>query len=279
VRRLWFRLREGGQTGFIVGDTHTHPGRFVVQVDGEQRPRNCSQHELAEVSPETALWLSGYLHGSVPQWPEDDDERLMKEWREKRAIFLRSGAWPGRDDYTSAYSAHALDIGAVVRVEARAGGDPELEEARDRLGVIQQLVEPSESGDQPEYFVMLEGEGFVISEGDLVPTGEHRADYEPDPRYACPCCGFLTLSEGPGSYEICPVCYWEDDDVQLARPDVGGGANSVSLNEARENFRREGVSEPRFKDKVRRPAAWEYPRPAVVSPRGEPVAFAWPRLP
>ena len=26
----------------------------------------------------------------------------------------------------------------------------------------------------------------------------------------CPCCGYLTLDER-GGYEICPVCYWEDD--------------------------------------------------------------------
>ena len=28
--------------------------------------------------------------------------------------------------------------------------------------------------------------------------------------YACPCCGFLTLPSR-GGYDICPVCFWEDD--------------------------------------------------------------------
>jgi len=29
--------------------------------------------------------------------------------------------------------------------------------------------------------------------------------------YSCPCCGYLTLPER-GAYDICPVCFWEDDD-------------------------------------------------------------------
>src|SRR5436305_8121773 len=55
--------------------------------------------------------------------------------------------------------------------------------------------------------------------------------------YACPCCGFLTLEEPPpGTYEICPVCYWEDDPVQFDDPSYTGGANRVSLAQARQNF-------------------------------------------
>jgi Cysteine-rich CPCC len=35
-----------------------------------------------------------------------------------------------------------------------------------------------------------------------------------------------------GSYVICDVCGWEDDQVQLANPACGGGANSESLIQA-----------------------------------------------
>jgi len=49
----------------------------------------------------------------------------------------------------------------------------------------------------------------------------------------CPCCGNCTLSEA-GAYEVCPVCLWEDDPVQLSDPDYIGGANQCSLNQARE---------------------------------------------
>lgn len=79
--------------------------------------------------------------------------------------------------------------------------------------------------------------------------------------YPCPCCGFLTRSEEPhGTYEICPVCFWEDDPVQFEDSDFSGGANTVSLNKARENFRSLGASSLAFVDQVRAPTDDELPR-------------------
>jgi hypothetical protein len=53
-------------------------------------------------------------------------------------------------------------------------------------------------------------------------------------RYPCPCCGKPTLDEEPpGTWLICEECRWEDDPVQFADPDLRGGANPTSLNEAR----------------------------------------------
>ncbi len=37
-----------------------------------------------------------------------------------------------------------------------------------------------------------------------------QVDGDIEEMYPCPCCSFLTLS-GRGDYEICPVCFWEDD--------------------------------------------------------------------
>jgi hypothetical protein len=49
----------------------------------------------------------------------------------------------------------------------------------------------------------------------------------------CPACGFLTLTDACfGSYNLCDVCGWEDDGVQLANPTCGGGANTESLIDA-----------------------------------------------
>lgn len=53
-----------------------------------------------------------------------------------------------------------------------------------------------------------------------------------DHNIPCPACGFLTLEGAYGSYVICDLCGWEDDQVQLANPACGGGANSESLIEA-----------------------------------------------
>ncbi len=55
--------------------------------------------------------------------------------------------------------------------------------------------------------------------------------------FACPCCGFHTLDEQPpGTFEICDVCGWEDDDVQASDPDYSGGANVLSLREAQRRW-------------------------------------------
>ena len=46
----------------------------------------------------------------------------------------------------------------------------------------------------------------------------------------CPSCGFFTVGEDYfGTYNICDICGWEDDGVQLANPACGGGANTESL--------------------------------------------------
>jgi hypothetical protein len=81
--------------------------------------------------------------------------------------------------------------------------------------------------------------------------------------YACPCCGHLTMGEPPGSYEICAVCFWEDDAVQLRWPTWAGGANRPNLVDAQQNFVQYGAIEDRFGKNVRPPAA------------GEPVDEGW----
>lgn len=79
-------------------------------------------------------------------------------------------------------------------------------------------------------------------------------------RYACPCCGYLTFKSPPdGTFEICPVCYWEDDGVQKADPNFAGGANGISLNIAKENFRKHGAVRAEFKQATRPPTTEELP--------------------
>ncbi|WP_248129036.1 CPCC family cysteine-rich protein [Pseudomonas sp. W2Aug9] len=26
--------------------------------------------------------------------------------------------------------------------------------------------------------------------------------------FTCPCCGYAVFEEHPGSYDICPICFW-----------------------------------------------------------------------
>lgn len=76
-------------------------------------------------------------------------------------------------------------------------------------------------------------------------------------RFTCPCCGYRTLSEPPGSHATCSVCFWEDDPVQLLDPSFQGGANRPSLMECQANYQRIGASEERFVGSVRAPTVAE----------------------
>jgi len=76
--------------------------------------------------------------------------------------------------------------------------------------------------------------------------------------YRCPCCHYKTLHSRAG-FEICPVCFWEDDGQDDHDADeVRGGPNqSLSLNEARNAFRLYGACQTRLRDHVRPPLADE----------------------
>ncbi len=78
--------------------------------------------------------------------------------------------------------------------------------------------------------------------------------------FACPCCQFLTIDEEPpGTFQVCPVCFWEDDFAQFQDPSFAGGANSMSLKEARENFQSFKACGLAFSKMVRQPLPNEFP--------------------
>lgn len=78
--------------------------------------------------------------------------------------------------------------------------------------------------------------------------------------FPCPCCCFLTLGEQPpGTFEICPVCGWEDDRVQFDDESYQGGANGISLQQARRNYAKFGAVATPIANHVRKPTPDEYP--------------------
>jgi Cysteine-rich CPCC len=86
---------------------------------------------------------------------------------------------------------------------------------------------------------------------------EHHSVIEPaqeDIMYRCPCCGYKTLGER-GGYEICDICFWEDDgqDEHDANVVRGGPNGSLILTKARENFQDFGACEERHIKHVRKP--------------------------
>jgi len=67
----------------------------------------------------------------------------------------------------------------------------------------------------------------------------------------CVCCGYNTIAER-GNFEICPICYWEDDILQEEYPD-DSGANPISLRQAQNNFIEIGACENDMKRHTRLP--------------------------
>ncbi len=60
--------------------------------------------------------------------------------------------------------------------------------------------------------------------------------------HQCPCCDYFTL-ERRASFDVCFICYWEDDGQDLDEVDRVSDPNHITLRQARENFRDCGASD------------------------------------
>lgn len=77
-------------------------------------------------------------------------------------------------------------------------------------------------------------------------------------KYKCPCCGSYTYEDEPnGNYNICPVCFWEDDPVAYDDIKEVCSCNGVSLVQAQKNFLLFGASRIDMKQYVRNATADE----------------------
>jgi len=85
-------------------------------------------------------------------------------------------------------------------------------------------------------------------------------DHLPNLPLRCPCCFCKTLSER-GEFEICAVCFWEDDGQDEYDADVvrGGPNGALSLTQARANYRKIGACDARSVANVRSPRPEELP--------------------
>lgn len=95
---------------------------------------------------------------------------------------------------------------------------------------------------------------------------------EPEGRenFNCPVCGFLTLGRDERfpslcQWDICSVCFWEDDSNYL-----GSGANhGINLAQARESYVLYGAMSPEHAKFVRPPTkiqrdGWKQPQDATT---------------
>ncbi|MGP1608965.1 MAG: CPCC family cysteine-rich protein [Clostridium sp.] len=51
----------------------------------------------------------------------------------------------------------------------------------------------------------------------------------------CACCGNFTIED---EYETCLICNWSKDFIQEEDHDYWGGANDMSLNQAKEAYKK-----------------------------------------
>lgn len=116
---------------------------------------------------------------------------------------------------------------------------------------LSEWVEISEMQDRLQYAEMRE----PYSQQDVLEKIKEAARIA-TMKYTCPCCGYKTLDEEPpGTYEICAICFWEDDPIQFDDPDYEGGANRPSLKTAQKNYQLFRACEKRIVEYVRKPNA------------------------
>jgi len=83
------------------------------------------------------------------------------------------------------------------------------------------------------------------------------------PHLPCPACGYLVFAGPPGSYDICPVCFWEDDGLQLEfATTLAGGANHMTLFEWQARYAQNADHYPDLEPCVHLPGPAEQRDPA-----------------
>jgi hypothetical protein len=67
--------------------------------------------------------------------------------------------------------------------------------------------------------------------------GRQRTDLKSEDilKNSCPVCGYLTLDERD-SFDICSICFWEDDGIDDFEVNNDSGPNHMTLKEGREIF-------------------------------------------
>lgn len=67
--------------------------------------------------------------------------------------------------------------------------------------------------------------------------------------FQCPCCDYFTL-DARHDWDVCPVCFWEDDVLEDAPFNPSPANAGLTLAAARENFRLIGACEPSMLEHV-----------------------------
>ncbi len=72
-------------------------------------------------------------------------------------------------------------------------------------------------------------------------------DIHPDADTPCPCCGNITIPYGGDALAyICPICWWEIDLFIQSDDEPSDQNHGLTLNQARENYKKFGAVKEEF---------------------------------
>jgi hypothetical protein len=89
---LWVVTDHESEKGFIAGNGFTHAGRFRVYYPADNQILFTSEYEVRDASPQARAWIQGFMHGSLPDPPENRE--AFDVWEDEVRGFLASqGKW------------------------------------------------------------------------------------------------------------------------------------------------------------------------------------------
>ena len=95
---------------FLLGHSHTFPGRMAAYSEVEGRGFSVSKYEITSMSESARSWVEGFLAGTEPSPPEylgTGDIRGI-QWETAMVEFRTSGRLPMVDEARSSATKHAL---------------------------------------------------------------------------------------------------------------------------------------------------------------------------
>lgn len=98
---VWIVVRACGEHDLLFGNPHTYLGRMAAWCPHRRESFAVSKSEILDMSRAAAAWVAGFLAGSEPDsplnedgWEVDDDDPRFAAWRESTTTYLRTGTWP-----------------------------------------------------------------------------------------------------------------------------------------------------------------------------------------
>lgn len=98
--RLWFEMKGCSGRHFFVDGNSTILGRIYAWCPNKKIITRVSKSEVVTASDESWYFIKGFLAGSEPAPPLDDegmlsaDEAAVAEWQADCTEWRRTGSWP-----------------------------------------------------------------------------------------------------------------------------------------------------------------------------------------